>query len=112
MAGLRAFAAVAPDLPRAPRVDVPEPSAIRLPQTCLPRGAYFAAVEDVAAGTVVGRVAAEMLTPYPPGIPVVLPGERITAPVLDYLRYGVAAGMNIPDAADPELRTVRVVADS
>lgn len=60
-----------------------------------------------AAGAV-GRVSAEMLTPYPPGIPAVLPGERINAPVMEYLRSGVAAGMVVPDAADGTLDSVRV----
>ena len=55
-----------------------------------------------------GRVSAEMITPYPPGIPAVPPGERITAPVLDYLRTGVDAGMVIPDTADPSVKSVRV----
>ncbi|MGW3771498.1 Orn/Lys/Arg family decarboxylase [Actinomadura verrucosospora] len=49
-----------------------------------------------------------MLTPYPPGIPAVLPGERINAPVMEYLRSGVAAGMVVPDAADSTLDSVRV----
>jgi arginine/lysine/ornithine decarboxylase len=40
----------------------------------------------------------------------VAPGEVITAEVLDYLATGVAAGMLVPDAADPSLSTVRVVA--
>ncbi len=52
-----------------------------------------------------------MVTPYPPGIPVVLPGERLTEPVLRYLLSGLEAGMNLPDPADPELRTVRVCAN-
>jgi arginine decarboxylase len=50
-----------------------------------------------------------MLTPYPPGIPVALPGERLSQPVLDYLCTGVQAGMVIPDAADPQLNSVRVM---
>ncbi|GAU69324.1 putative decarboxylase [Streptomyces sp. NBRC 110611] len=107
---LRALSSAAPGLRRARRVEVPAPSELRMRQTCLPRDACFGDVEDVEAGQAVGRVAAEMLTPYPPGIPVVLPGELITAPVIRYLRTGIAAGMNIPDAADTELRTVRVVA--
>jgi lysine decarboxylase len=49
-----------------------------------------------------------MITPYPPGIPAVLPGERLTEPVLRYLRTGLRAGMNLPDASDAELRTIRV----
>jgi lysine decarboxylase len=53
-----------------------------------------------------------MMTPYPPGIPAVLPGERLTGPVLDYLVSGVAAGMVVPDPVDATLRTVRVGAES
>ncbi|HWG63346.1 MAG TPA: ornithine decarboxylase, partial [Streptosporangiaceae bacterium] len=48
--------------------------------------------------------------PYPPGIPVIIPGERITAELFSYLRSGVAAGMQLPDPADPSLHTIRVVA--
>ena len=58
----------------------------------------------------VGRVAAEQITPYPPGIPAVVPGERLTAEVLDYLRTGLQAGMVLPDPADPTLATIRVTA--
>lgn len=39
------------------------------------------------------------------------PGERINQPALDYLATGVAAGMMLPDPADPQLRTVRVVSE-
>ncbi|MCQ4205569.1 hypothetical protein [Streptomyces longispororuber] len=45
----------------------------------------------------------------PRGIPAILPGERLTEPVLTYLRTGVQAGMNLPDAADPTVTAVRVV---
>ncbi len=43
------------------------------------------------------------------GITVIIPGERITAEFLDYLRSGVNAGMQLPDAADSALDTIRVV---
>ena len=62
----------------------------------------------VPAEQAAGRVAAEQLTPYPPGIPVVVPGERLDQPVIDYLRSGLAAGMNVPDATDTSLETFRV----
>ncbi|CAM5640841.1 MULTISPECIES: aminotransferase class I/II-fold pyridoxal phosphate-dependent enzyme [Streptomyces] len=94
----------------APEVLVPTPVELRPHQVRLPRDAFFAETEDVPAAEAVGRIAAEMMTPYPPGIPAVLPGERITAPLLRYLRSGVAAGMNVPDTADPGLETVRVCA--
>jgi arginine decarboxylase len=52
-----------------------------------------------------------MVTPYPPGVSAIAPGERISREVLDYLVTGVKAGMLIPDAADPELTSLRVVAE-
>ncbi|MFI6350344.1 aminotransferase class I/II-fold pyridoxal phosphate-dependent enzyme [Streptomyces sp. NPDC050560] len=95
--------------PPAP-VAVPDPAELRLAQTCSPRDAYFGPVEDVPFAAAAGRVAAETITPYPPGIPTVLPGERLTEPVLRYLRTGVDAGMHLPDPHDPDLDTVRVTA--
>jgi arginine/lysine/ornithine decarboxylase len=101
----------ADDLRDAPRVDVPAPADLRMEQAGLPRDAYFDHHTDVPAENAAGRIAGEMVTPYPPGIPAVLPGERLTEPVLRYLTTGVAAGMNLPDAADKRLSTVRVVAE-
>ncbi|SDL00631.1 aminotransferase class I/II-fold pyridoxal phosphate-dependent enzyme [Streptomyces indicus] len=90
-------------------VAVPDPADLRMKQAMLPRDAFFARTEDVPAAEAAGRIAAEMMTPYPPGIPVALPGERLTEPVLTYLRTGIEAGMNVPDATDTTLGTVRVV---
>ncbi|MEU2517086.1 ornithine decarboxylase, partial [Streptomyces syringium] len=78
----------------------------------LPRDAYFGPTEDVPWQKAAGRIAAEMLTPYPPGIPAALPGERLTPHVLSYLRSGIDAGMVIPDAADTHLTTIRVTANN
>jgi lysine decarboxylase len=110
LTGLKDLALAAPQLPRAPRVDVPSPAELRMTQAQLPRDAFFGPTEDVPLERAAGRIAAEMITPYPPGIPAVLPGERLTQPVLGYLRTGMEAGMNLPDPSDPELRTIRVVA--
>src|SRR3954454_23965653 len=66
--------------------------------------------EDTLADAV-HAVVAELVSPYPPGVPVLAPGERITQEVVDYLTTGVAAGMLVPDAADPELKSLRVVAE-
>lgn len=76
----------------------------------LPREAFFGATEMVSADRAAGRIAAEQITPYPPGIPAVVPGERLNDTIIDYLRSGVEAGMNTPDAADPSLAEFRVVA--
>lgn len=95
----------------APAVFVPPPSDPRLEQVRLPRDAYFDRHTDVPVAEAPGRIAAEMITPYPPGIPVALPGERSTKPVLEYLTTGVRASMFLPDAADRNLDTVWVVAE-
>nr|WP_269144741.1 hypothetical protein [Streptomyces luteolifulvus] len=89
---------------------MPSPAELRMEQARLPRDAYFEPHEDVPVHRAAGRPAGEMITPYPPGIPAVLPGERLTEPVLRYLSSGVAAGLNLPDAADTQLNTIRVVA--
>jgi arginine decarboxylase len=96
------------ELRRAGDITVPAPRDLRLETVHLPRDAFFGRIEQVPIDRAAGRVAAEMLTPYPPGIPVAVPGERLTEPVIDYLRTGVPAGMVVPDAADPDLKSVRV----
>jgi arginine decarboxylase len=104
-----AFEALAaePSLDKRPAPDIPPLEELNLEQAMNPRDAYFAVTDQVADPA--GRISAEMISPYPPGVPAVLPGERLTQPVVDYLRAGLAAGMTIPDAADPSLETFRVV---
>lgn len=75
-----------------------------------PRDAFFAPHEAVSVEAVEGRVAAELIAPYPPGIPVLAPGEVVTAEVLGILAEARAAGQRIAYAADPTGRTIRVVA--
>jgi arginine decarboxylase len=73
-----------------------------------PRQAFFAESETVPIDRAVGRVSAELVAPYPPGIPVLAPGEEITAATLNALESARAAGVRIAYAADPSLATVRV----
>ncbi len=75
-----------------------------------PREAFFARHEVVTAERAVGRVCAELIAPYPPGIPVLAPGEVVTAEVLAALRGVRADGGRIAYAADPDLATIHVVA--
>jgi arginine decarboxylase len=80
------------------------------PQTVLsPREAFFARNETVTAEAAVGRVSAELVAPYPPGIPVLAPGELITADAVTALREVTADGGRIAYAADPTLATLQVV---
>jgi lysine decarboxylase len=74
-----------------------------------PREAYFAPSRPVSLTLAVGEVAAEAVIPYPPGIPVLTPGEIISAIKVDCLREGIAAGMHVRGAADTTLQTLRVI---
>ena len=76
-----------------------------------PREAYLGSQEVVPAEQAVGRIAAESLATYPPGIPNVLPGERLTAETLAYIRGTLELGGSIRGASDRRLRTVRVVVE-
>jgi arginine/lysine/ornithine decarboxylase len=74
-----------------------------------PRDAFLGPQQIVPAADAVGSVAAESLAAYPPGIPNVLPGERLTAETLDYVRQALEAGGSLRGASDRELRTIRAV---
>ncbi|HEX6620380.1 MAG TPA: aminotransferase class I/II-fold pyridoxal phosphate-dependent enzyme [Solirubrobacteraceae bacterium] len=76
-----------------------------------PRAAFLAAPERVPIAQAEGRIAAECLAAYPPGIPNVLPGERLTAANLATLQRTLAHGGVVRGAADPTLRTLLVVAE-
>jgi arginine decarboxylase len=75
-----------------------------------PREAFFAARETVSTDAAAGRIAAETIAPYPPGIPAIAPGEVITRQLLDSLRDAAADGTRIAYCADPTLETLQVVA--
>jgi arginine decarboxylase len=78
------------------------------PLAMTPRGAFLGPQDVVAFDEAEGRVAAESLAAYPPGVPNVLPGERLTRETLDYITENVAHGGYVRGAVDRELRTLRV----
>jgi lysine decarboxylase len=75
-----------------------------------PREAFLGVSERVAIDDAVGRVSCESIAGYPPGIPALLPGERVTAETIAYLRRILAAGARLHGAADPTLETINVLA--
>lgn len=109
---LEALSRAAESFDAPPRIDLPSPDELQLESVVSPRDAFFGRTEMVPADRAAGRIAAEQLTPYPPGIPAVVPGERLDRAVVDYLRSGVGAGMNVPDATDGALDEFRVVVDT
>jgi arginine decarboxylase len=91
--------------PKRPFTPPPPWGTLELP----PREAFFAPQEVVPFAEAVGRVAAESLAAYPPGIPNVLPGERLSQETVDYISEVVEHGGWVRGAVDRSLQTVRVV---
>jgi arginine decarboxylase len=85
------------------------PAALEQGTACSPREAFLGIGETVPVDDAVGRISAESVAGYPPGIPALLPGERITAEVVAYLRELTGAGARLHGAADPTFTTVRVL---
>src|SRR5687768_662922 len=74
-----------------------------------PREAFLGPQEAVPFAEAAGRIAAESLAAYPPGVPNVLPGERLTEPTIEYVQRTLEHGGMLRGAADRKLRTIRVV---
>lgn len=85
-----------------------------MPQTSMvmsPRDAFLGARERVTMAEAIGRVSCEAIAGYPPGIPAVLPGERVTAEIADYLQELIATGGRLHGASDPTAETILVLVD-
>ena len=94
--GKKAASAASPTLPFFTRL------------ACSPREAFFGPAEALPLSACVGRVSAEMVVPYPPGIPVLGPGEEISAETVGYLA-AAARGALVQGPRDLSLATLRVV---
>jgi arginine decarboxylase len=74
-----------------------------------PRDAFLGEAELVAVEHAIGRVSCESIAGYPPGIPSLLPGERISDETIAYLRALTASGARLHGASDPTLKTINVL---
>jgi arginine decarboxylase len=94
---------------QGPQIAAPATSLAH--QSVVPiREAFLGEGETVSVDDAVGRISCESIAGYPPGVPTLLPGERVTAEVVRYLRELTAAGARLHGAADPTFATVRVLA--
>ena len=93
----------------------PRPTATALSWSVVPtigismRDAYFASTEMVSATDAVGRISADLIAPYPPGVAVIAPGEILTEQIVQGLSTSQKAGVRIAYATDPTLGKFRVV---
>ncbi|CAM6126599.1 unnamed protein product [Calypogeia fissa] len=85
-----------------PLLELPPTSALS------PRDAFFCKTVKVDTDRAVGQISAELLCPYPPGIPVITPGEVITEEALAYLKAVMEKGGTVSGASDPNLYSISV----
>lgn len=88
------------------------PGALENEMVVAPRDAFLGDADVVAVDDAVGRVSCESIAGYPPGIPALLPGERITAETVAYLRELHNSGARLHGASDPSFATIHVLAST
>jgi lysine decarboxylase len=81
------------------------------PLELAPRDAFLGPQDVVPFAQAEGRIAAESLAAYPPGVPNVLPGERLTGETIAYIADSLDHGGLVRGASDRTLKTIRVVAE-
>jgi arginine/lysine/ornithine decarboxylase len=85
------------------------PSSFPICPTLSPRDAFFAPTETLPIHQTSDRICAELVCPYPPGIPTLMPGECINPAAIEYLQQILTLGGEITGCSDPSLQTLKVV---
>jgi arginine decarboxylase len=91
---------------------VPPAAALRNEVAMSPRDAFLGEAEQVAVDAAIGRISCESIASYPPGVPALLPGERISSETIAYLRELAASGARLHGASDPAFETINVLRES
>ncbi len=81
-----------------------EPKVIATPQH-----AFYAEKESLPLRDTAGRVCSEFVMCYPPGIPILAPGEQITEEILDYIEYAREKGCSMTGPEDPSIQRLNVL---
>ena len=81
-----------------------------VPQSIIcPRTAFFAPVKRQLLTESIGGMSAELVCPYPPGIPTLIPGELITSEKIYFLQTALKLGATITGCSDPTLETINII---
>ena len=76
---------------------------------CSPQEAFYSNKKSVPIEDSVGQVCSEFVMCYPPGIPILAPGERITKNILDYILYAKEKGCSMTGSEDPDINNLNVL---
>lgn len=93
--------------PKKPETKATNICGLKLGKT--PREAFFSSSERICLIESIGRLSAELLCPYPPGVPVLFPGEAITRDAIEALTEAMISGGNVTGASDGSLQTILVL---
>ena len=74
-----------------------------------PQEAFYAQKESLPIEQTKGRVCSEFVMCYPPGIPILAPGELVTAEILDYIKYAKEKGCSLTGSEDPDVNRLNVL---
>lgn len=78
---------------------------------CSPQEAFYAQKKSVPIRESAGAVCSEFVMCYPPGIPILAPGERITGEILDYIEYAKSKGCSMTGPEDPKIEHINILTD-
>lgn len=78
-------------------------------QMCSPREAFQSNKKSVPLKQSVNKISGEFLLAYPPGIPVLCPGEIITQEIIDYIEYIKSIGLFVQGTEDPKIENIKVI---
>ena len=74
-----------------------------------PQEAFYAERKSLILDESVGQVCGEFVMCYPPGIPILAPGERITREIVDYIQFAKERGCSLQGTEDPEVNHINVI---
>ena len=76
-----------------------------------PQQAFYADKKAVPLEQSIGEICSEFVMCYPPGIPILAPGERITGEILDYIEYAKSKGCSMTGPEDPKIEHINILTD-
>ena len=76
---------------------------------CSPQEAFYSQKKSIPINESSGFVCSEFVMCYPPGIPILAPGERITKDIIDYIQYAKAKGCSMTGSEDPDINNINVL---
>jgi len=90
---------------------IPPAASLGYEVVIAPREAFLGQAELISVDSAVGRISCESIASYPPGVPALLPGERISARTIAYLRELATSGARLHGASDPDFETINVLVE-